>query len=152
MKKKLDGTWKISIRYWPVQINGNKFATGQIPKKPVEVVKGRILAGWAQKSPEPCSKFRNHSRSISLRFVFGVDHCTYSWGWFQWCSLSTIHQILINNIYIYGVGGGVHFIKQHLIFLITTKLIQRLQQRSLMPHASTGKPTCYFFIRKKTYI
>ena len=43
-----------SIGYWPVQINGNKFATGQILKKPVEVVKGRILAGWAQKSPEPC--------------------------------------------------------------------------------------------------
>jgi hypothetical protein len=31
--------------YWPVQINGNKFATGQIMKIPVEVVKGRILAG-----------------------------------------------------------------------------------------------------------
>jgi hypothetical protein len=31
--------------YWPVQINGNKFATGQILRKPVEVVKGRILAG-----------------------------------------------------------------------------------------------------------
>jgi hypothetical protein len=36
---------KTSIEYWPVQINGNKFATGQILKKPVEVVKGRILAG-----------------------------------------------------------------------------------------------------------
>jgi hypothetical protein len=35
-------------------MNGNKFATGEIPKKPVEVVKGRILAGRAQKSPEPC--------------------------------------------------------------------------------------------------
>ena len=44
---------KKSIRYWPVQMNGNKFATGQIPENPVEVVKGRILAGWAQKSPEP---------------------------------------------------------------------------------------------------
>jgi hypothetical protein len=31
--------------YWPVQIHGNKFATGQILKKPVEVVKGWILAG-----------------------------------------------------------------------------------------------------------
>jgi hypothetical protein len=30
---------------WPVQMNGNKFATGQILKKPVEVVKGWILAG-----------------------------------------------------------------------------------------------------------
>ena len=43
-----------NLRYWPVQMNGNKFATGQILRKPVEVVKGRILAGWAQKSPEPC--------------------------------------------------------------------------------------------------
>jgi hypothetical protein len=33
------------IGYWPVQINGNKFATGQIVERPVEVVKGRILAG-----------------------------------------------------------------------------------------------------------
>jgi hypothetical protein len=31
--------------YWPVQMNGNKFATGQILEKPVEVVMGRILAG-----------------------------------------------------------------------------------------------------------
>jgi hypothetical protein len=30
---------------WPVQINGNKFATGQILKKLVEVVKGWILVG-----------------------------------------------------------------------------------------------------------
>ena len=44
---------KINIGYWPVQINGNKFATGKILKKPVEVVKGRIVA---QKSPEPCSE------------------------------------------------------------------------------------------------
>jgi hypothetical protein len=36
---------KKSIGYWPVQINGNKFATGQILRKPVAVVKGRILAG-----------------------------------------------------------------------------------------------------------
>jgi hypothetical protein len=34
-------------------MNGNKFATGQILKKLVEVVKGRILARWAQMSPEP---------------------------------------------------------------------------------------------------
>jgi hypothetical protein len=36
---------KINIGYWLVQMNGNKFATGQILRKPVEVVKGRILAG-----------------------------------------------------------------------------------------------------------
>ena len=42
-----------NIGYWPVQIKGNKFATGQILEKPVEVVKGWILAGWAQKSSKP---------------------------------------------------------------------------------------------------
>jgi hypothetical protein len=33
---------KKKIGYWPLQINSNKFAIGQILKKPVEVVKGRI--------------------------------------------------------------------------------------------------------------
>jgi hypothetical protein len=45
MKKKLADTRKKNTGYWPVQINGNKFATSQILKKPVEVVKVRILAG-----------------------------------------------------------------------------------------------------------
>jgi hypothetical protein len=35
---------KQNIGYWPVQLNGNKFATGQILKKQVKVVKGRILS------------------------------------------------------------------------------------------------------------
>jgi hypothetical protein len=45
-----------NVRCWPVQINGNKFATGQILRKQVDVVKGWILAGWAQKFPEPWGK------------------------------------------------------------------------------------------------
>jgi hypothetical protein len=45
MKKKLTGTLKKIIGYWPVQMNGNKFAIGQILRKPVEVVKWQILAG-----------------------------------------------------------------------------------------------------------
>jgi hypothetical protein len=44
MKKKLANTLK-QKGFWPVQINGNKFATGKILKNPVEVVKGQILAG-----------------------------------------------------------------------------------------------------------
>jgi hypothetical protein len=36
---------KKNIGYWSVQINANKFATSQILKKPVEVVKGQILVG-----------------------------------------------------------------------------------------------------------
>jgi hypothetical protein len=51
-----------SIGYWPVQMNSNKFATGQILEKPVEVVKERILAGGAQKSPEPCDEGTDFTR------------------------------------------------------------------------------------------
>jgi hypothetical protein len=36
---------KNNVGYWPVQISNDKFATGEILGKPVEVVKGRILAG-----------------------------------------------------------------------------------------------------------
>jgi hypothetical protein len=43
-KKKLTGTWKKNIGYWPVQKNGNKFGTGEILRKLVEVVKERTLA------------------------------------------------------------------------------------------------------------
>ena len=53
MKKKLADNLEKKYRILAGPINGNKFATSQILKKPVEVVKGRILAGWAQKSPEP---------------------------------------------------------------------------------------------------
>jgi hypothetical protein len=44
-KEEISRHLKKKMRYWPVQINGKKFATGQILEKPVEVVKGRILAG-----------------------------------------------------------------------------------------------------------
>ena len=47
-------------------MNGNKFATiGQILKKPEEVVKGRILAGWAHKPPEPWIRATVLFRTIS---------------------------------------------------------------------------------------
>ena len=52
---------KKNIGYWPVQIHGNKFATSQILEKLVEVEKGRILAGGAQKSPEPCPSMQSLS-------------------------------------------------------------------------------------------
>ena len=47
-------------------MNGNKFATGQIMRKPVEVAKGRILASWAQKFAKPClvSNLSKHVRSF----------------------------------------------------------------------------------------
>jgi hypothetical protein len=44
-KEEFNRHLKKNIGYWLVQMNGNKFATGQILGKPVEVVKGRILAG-----------------------------------------------------------------------------------------------------------
>ena len=45
-------------------MNGNKFATGQILKKFVEVLNGRILAGGAQKPPEPGHKGDKNLRSL----------------------------------------------------------------------------------------
>jgi hypothetical protein len=47
-------------------MNGNKFATGQILRKPVEVVKGCFLAGCAQKSPEPCLEGQAAARKHDL--------------------------------------------------------------------------------------
>jgi hypothetical protein len=44
-EEKVSRHLKKKYKYWPVQIKGNKFVTGQILKKPVEVVKGRILTG-----------------------------------------------------------------------------------------------------------
>jgi hypothetical protein len=44
-EKEISRQLKKCIGYWPVQINGYKFATGQILEKPVEVVKGWILVG-----------------------------------------------------------------------------------------------------------
>ena len=41
---------KTNTGYWPVQINGNKFATGQIMKKPLEIVKGQISSSKVPES------------------------------------------------------------------------------------------------------
>jgi hypothetical protein len=41
-KEKISMHLKKNIGYWPVQIHGNKFVTGQILRKPVEVAKKRI--------------------------------------------------------------------------------------------------------------
>ena len=38
-----------NIGDWPVQMNGNKFATGQILRKPVEVVKGADFSWLSSK-------------------------------------------------------------------------------------------------------
>jgi hypothetical protein len=46
-------------------MNGNKFATGQNLGKLVEVVKGRSLAGRAQKSPKPC-KLKTYRTLVCL--------------------------------------------------------------------------------------
>ena len=56
MKEEISRHLEKNLGCWPVQMNGNKFATGQTLKNPVEVVKGRILAGLAQKSAKPWMK------------------------------------------------------------------------------------------------
>ena len=74
MKKKLAGTWNQKKKqyiyiYWPVQINGNKFVESdqidQILIKPVEVVKGRILAGSkVSQNPGPAGELQMEEKSI----------------------------------------------------------------------------------------
>ena len=48
-EEEINGHLKQHIGYRPVQMNGNKFATGQILRKAVEVVKGRIFSWWSSK-------------------------------------------------------------------------------------------------------
>ena len=64
---------KKNIGYWPVQMNGNKFATGQTPKKPVEIVKGADFS-WVepQKSPEP---WVGPLLSSIMRMLGGASNC-----------------------------------------------------------------------------
>ena len=40
---------KKSMGYWPVQMNGNKFATSQILEKPVEIVEGADFSWLSSK-------------------------------------------------------------------------------------------------------
>ena len=65
-----------NIGYWSVQMNGNKFATGEILGKPVEVVKRRILAGWAQKSSEPYDGVLIGNRCLYYNNTITSDHTT----------------------------------------------------------------------------
>jgi hypothetical protein len=46
VKKKLADTWEKNTGYWPDQINDDKFATGQILRKPVEVVREGADFSW----------------------------------------------------------------------------------------------------------
>jgi hypothetical protein len=92
MKKKLAGTWgkrKKKKGYWPVQINGNKFATNQILKKPIEVVKGRILVGWAQKSLEPWDM----KHTISVREL-AYWNCAYNRHYWP-------HNLYSSSLYLF---------------------------------------------------
>jgi hypothetical protein len=49
MKKKIAGTWKKNIGYWLVQMNVNKFTTGQILEKPVESCEGADFSWLSSK-------------------------------------------------------------------------------------------------------
>jgi hypothetical protein len=69
---------KKNVGYRPVQINGNKCATGQILKNPVGVVKGRILAGWAKKSPEPCARSDTVRRGGQLCLPLTIGLIAYT--------------------------------------------------------------------------
>jgi hypothetical protein len=64
--------------YWPVQINGNKFATGKILGKLVEVVKGQIYLVELKGLPNPAPQgwlhfFTLPSKHTSQCFEYGGD-------------------------------------------------------------------------------
>jgi len=116
-EEELAGTWKkeiyIYIGCWPVQINGNKFAASQILKKLVEVVKGRILAGWAQKSREPCTN-RNKLNERDAGWMDGVMYCI--WCTFHSstikspkCTLTSVMSLLLLYLKTLGNGGCAPF-------------------------------------------
>jgi hypothetical protein len=48
-KEEISQHLKTYLGYWLVQINGNKFATGRILRKPVEVVKGADFSWLSSK-------------------------------------------------------------------------------------------------------
>jgi hypothetical protein len=74
-KEEISRHLKKNIGYWPVQINGNKFATGQILKKPVEVVKKRILAWLQLKSlPNPGLTSKAQGRNRFFNVWFNMSH------------------------------------------------------------------------------
>jgi hypothetical protein len=77
-------------------MNGNKFASGQILRKPVEVVKGPILAGWAQKSPEPCV-VTVHTCEAKKRSTFTTE---FSYGPQLICQM----QVLFSNYWRWTVS------------------------------------------------
>ena len=109
MKKKFAGTWKKNIGYWPVQINGNKFATGQILKKPVEVVEGRILGGWAQKSPKTlvhdATRTHNLSTPTHLQRSYKVKLVLHK------CKRSTSNPLPTRYLRAQAQGTTTSFIK-----------------------------------------
>jgi hypothetical protein len=71
MKKKLAGTWKKNIGYWPVQMNGNKFATDQILQKTGRSCEGAGFSWLSSKVlPNP-----GYKRPIQL-VVWGSYKCS----------------------------------------------------------------------------
>ena len=74
MKEEISWHSRKNIGYWPVQMNGNKFETGQIVRKAVEALKGWIWAGWVQKSPEPWVSLEWNSQFISTHINFSCHH------------------------------------------------------------------------------
>ena len=82
MPKNLANTWKKIIGCWRVQLNGNKFATGQILEKPVEVVKGANftwLSSKVSRTMKVINRFYLKSNLLACERAMGASlvpsHC-----------------------------------------------------------------------------
>ena len=110
MKRKLTGTWKKYRR--SVQTNGNKFTTSQVLGKPVEDVKGRILAGWAQILQENGARY---DRELTKK-------CP-NWRWQrpvgQFLSLWSLTMLLSTFCQLLWFSTSVELLKRgHLMYLV----------------------------------
>ena len=97
MKKKLADTWKKNIGYWLVQIKGNKFATGQILKKPVESCEGADFSWLSSKVSRTVTKTANVTQvmfDFLINFRQLLDSCALKC--IKW--IATGHHILISQI------------------------------------------------------
>jgi hypothetical protein len=81
---------KNDIEFWPVQINDNKFATGQIVEKPVEVVEGAD-SSWLSSKVSPTLihrttvtlfvfKDRCFARFVVVSHGLWLGHKSHKWG------------------------------------------------------------------------
>jgi hypothetical protein len=97
-EKEISQHLKKYIVYWPVQMNGNKFATGRILKKPVEVVKGGFELVELKSLLNPAQEKRRpgHSPGSSIQKLVHFLPFIKGFGYFSFHSEATERQLFFS--------------------------------------------------------